>query len=446
MRISRFVVLYRDVGEGEHVLYNVLMDRYAGVDDATLDALDRWRSGEAPRDSNEHMTAELLSEDGFLVADRRADDDRLRRHLEQTAKGVPGTMYITLMPTLVCNLACTYCFQKESPAFNHMAPAVESSTVDWILRRVGDSGCRKLVVHYFGGEPLTRKDYILRTAKTFSAAMAAHAGEFEWEITTNGVQLDLAFVTALKTYGDGSIKITLDGDRETHDQARVYRDGRGSFDIIFSNLVAVAGHARLKVGGNFLPGQERSYERLLDRMRESGLYEKLEAVKFKPVMDTSRSQGGTCTGCSASEAATDTLVQINRSVQSRGLAADGHTLESMLGPCELHWKNSYTIDPDGDVYKCPAVAGRREMAVGSVQSAEPDKAAPLLERRPWEQCGDCPYISVCMGGCLGGLYLKTGRLDQVHCRKDEFEVSFREAITQRYREELGAEEWECVAS
>jgi hypothetical protein len=51
-----------------------------------------------------------------------------------------------------------------------------------------------------------------------------------------------------------------------------------------------------------------------------------------------------------------------------------------------------------------------------------------------------------MGGCLGGLYLKTGRLDQVHCRKDEFEVSFREAITQRYREELGAEEWECVAS
>ena len=41
----------------------------------------------------------------------------------------------------------------------------------------------------------------------------------------------------------------------------------------------------------------------------------------------------------------------------------GELLEAMLGPCELHWKNSYTIDPEGHVYKCPAVAGLSELAV-----------------------------------------------------------------------------------
>ena len=442
MQLSRFVLTYRDAGESEHILYNVLLDRYAGVDDATLASIDRWRSG-APVEPNEWSVAEFLIENGFLVTSRRDDDDQLRRHLEKTAGGMPGTMYVTLMPTMACNLACTYCFQKESPAFNRMSAPVESATVDWILRRVAAAGCRKLIVHYFGGEPLTRKDAVLRTAKSFSSAMAASGGEFSWEITTNGVQLDLEFVTTLKAFGDGSIKITLDGDRETHDQARVYRDGRGSFDIIFSNLLAVAGHVRLKVGGNFLPGQEASYERLLDRLKDAGLYEKLDAVRFKPVIDASRSPGGTCTGCSSSAAQTDTLVQINRSVHSRRAGATrAETRESMLGPCELYWNNSYTIDPDGDVYKCPAVAGRREMAIGNVESAQPDKAAPLLERRPWEQCGDCAFLPICMGGCLGGVYLKTGRVDQVYCRKPEFEISFEETIRRRYRAELGEQGWE----
>ena len=55
----------------------------------------------------------------------------------------------------------------------------------------------------------------------FSAAMQARGGEFSWEITTNGIGLDLPFVTTLQEFGDGFIKVTLDGDRETHDEARV---------------------------------------------------------------------------------------------------------------------------------------------------------------------------------------------------------------------------------
>ena len=179
-------------------------------------------------------------------------------------------MYVTLMPTLVCNLACDYCFQKDAPAFNWMSSTVESGTVQWILERTAAANCGRLCVHYFGGEPLTRKDYVLRTAGAFSEAMARKGGSFHWEITTNGVHLDLPFVSELKQYGDGIIKITLDGDRETHDQARVYRDGRGSFDQIFANLLEVAGHVRLRIGGNFYAGQEASYDRLMEKLDRAG--------------------------------------------------------------------------------------------------------------------------------------------------------------------------------
>ena len=122
----------------------------------------------------------------------------------------------------------------------------------------------------------------------------------------------------------------------------------------------------------------------------------------------------------------------------------------MLGPCELHWKNNYTIDPDGKVYKCPAVAGRPEMAVadvnrstrpldagpGSPPPSSEELAAPLLALRPWEKCGDCPYMPVCVGGCLGSKWLKTGRTDEVHCQTEAYEISFRESVKRRYLAEF----------
>src|SRR5947209_15716417 len=100
MKLSRFVVTYPDVRPGEHVLYDVLGDRYAGVSGAALDGAG---SIEDLRD--------------FCVRDRAEDDERLRAHLDAAAEGVPGQMHVTLMPTLACNLACTYFFQKDSPAF-----------------------------------------------------------------------------------------------------------------------------------------------------------------------------------------------------------------------------------------------------------------------------------------------------------------------------------------
>src|SRR4051812_45933656 len=125
MRLSRFVVSYENVRPGEHVLYNVLEDRYAGIDDLTRAAVSRWASGGEPSTREERETRDVLMEDGFLVHGRADDDEHVRAHLEKASEGVPGTMYVTLMPTLQCNLACSYCFQKEHPAFTKMSPSTE---------------------------------------------------------------------------------------------------------------------------------------------------------------------------------------------------------------------------------------------------------------------------------------------------------------------------------
>jgi len=41
-----------------------------------------------------------------------------------------------------------------------------------------------------------------------------------------------------------------------------------------------------------------------------------------------------------------------------------------------------------------------------------------------------------VGGCLGGKFLKTGRRDQVACKKEMFAASFRETVVRRYLAEF----------
>jgi len=447
MQLSRFVVSYEDIRPGEHILYSVLNDRYIGIDDATKSAVASWSKGASPESADEREVAEALLDEGFLINDRGQDDAGLSVYMDKARDGIPRTMMVTLMPTLACNLACDYCFQKESPAFNKMSRPTEHATIEWILRTIEQRGLQTLQIHYFGGEPTTRKDYCLRTAEIFHAAMLARGGKFVWSMTTNGVHLDKEFCEKMVRYGKGDIKVTLDGDKETHDQARVYRDGRGTFDIIFKNVVDCAPIVPIRIGGNFLPSQAGSYERLLERLENAGLAGVLASVKFKPIIDVTRKEGGSCTGCEhSSSGEVATLVQLNKSITKKRLGiAGGDTLEGLLGPCELHWRNNYTIDPDGKVYKCPAVAGRPEMAVADVNvSTRPmdggaevaELIAPLLAARPWEKCGDCPYMPVCVGGCLGSKWLATGRNDEVFCQKTVYEKSFRDSVIPRYLAEF----------
>src|SRR5438105_4171010 len=103
MQLSRFVVQYEDVRPGEHVLYSVLEDRYVGVDDRTFAALSRWSRGAPAAGDDEREAQQALLDDGILVQSRRDDDQGLRDYLDKAREGEPGTLFITLMPTLQCN-------------------------------------------------------------------------------------------------------------------------------------------------------------------------------------------------------------------------------------------------------------------------------------------------------------------------------------------------------
>ena len=60
-------------------------------------------------------------------------------------------------------------------------------------------------------------------------------------IITNGLLLTPEVVDRLLPFGLSGVKITLDGDRDTHNRMRPLRGGQGTFDRIIENIRRVAG-------------------------------------------------------------------------------------------------------------------------------------------------------------------------------------------------------------
>src|SRR5207247_9260560 len=79
-------------------------------------------------------------------------------------------------------------------------------------------------------------------------------------------------------------KITLDGDRDTHNRMRPLRGGQGTFDRIVENVRQVAALVPISIGGNFDESSADSYPALLQFLREQDFADKLVKVTFKPVI------------------------------------------------------------------------------------------------------------------------------------------------------------------
>ena len=138
---------------------------------------------------------------------------------------------------------------------------------------------------FFGGEPLLnlpvallpRRAAVARVRRRAACAMLIN-------IITNGLLLTPEMVDRLTPFGLNGVKITLDGDRDTHNRMRPLRGGQGTFDRIIDNVREVAGKCRIAIGGNFDESSVDSYPALLDFLREQEFADKLARVAFKPII------------------------------------------------------------------------------------------------------------------------------------------------------------------
>jgi uncharacterized protein len=449
---------------GEVFLMNTLTDAQLLVSPDVAALLDRVDSGQfgvdAP-DNNARQALDVLKENGFLVADRQADQRALDRYFAQVTND-SSELHITVLTTLQCNFACDYCFQGDHGDYNKFAEKMSLETAmrtaEWIEREIDRVHPERLTLMFFGGEPLLNLPVMYYLSERLWTAAHERGVEIGISIITNGLLLTPEVVDRLTPYGLRGVKITLDGDRDTHNRMRPLRGGQGTFDRIVENVRAVADRVAISIGGNFDESSVDSYPALLDFLKAQEFADKLVKVNFKPVVRAAeparpkgvlplipvnaagKPLGGTCmtsvgegvfptgqssssgTACDSCNFAAEKMSYLREETVRRGFPTpDGvHN-----GPCHVHSKHAHTIGPDGSLYACPGFTGEKGLSTGHIDDRREswrETARDKFERlHPWKECGDCAFIPVCAGGCLVASHTQLGDMNMPTCHKPSFE-------------------------
>ena len=138
-----------------------------------------------------------------------------------------------------CNLQCKYCFvYKEEKYFNAIDRTAINKAVDIFLAYPG----RKKTLSFNGGEPLLEWE-LIKKIHAYAKEQAKKRGIFlEVSIVTNGTLLKQSHVDFFIKHRV-SARISIDGDRETHDKHRPFKEGNGrsSFDVVMKNIQELKG-------------------------------------------------------------------------------------------------------------------------------------------------------------------------------------------------------------
>ena len=437
---------------GDVFLMNTFTDAQLIVSREVSDLLDRLGHDGFASTANaeEREAVHTLAENGFVVESREAD----RRNIENyfhSHRTSSDQLRVTVLTTLQCNFACDYCIQGDHGEYNKTAAKMSMETaarlVEWIERRIDAVRPKRFALTFFGGEPLLNLPVVYYLAERVAELCRASNTSLVFNMITNGLLLTPEVVDRLTALAPLGVKVTLDGDRDTHNRMRPLRGGQGTFDKILKNVRAVADRCSVSIGGNFDESSVDSYPALLDFLREQDFADKLTRIAFKPIIRESKPKGlipltavgsdgnslnGACmtsagTGASSACDSCHFLDEKMGFLREETVKRGFKTVDGVhMGPCEIHKQHAHTIGPDGSLYACPGFGGNLGQSTGHIDDRHDDLRSAAARRfekiTAWKDCKDCAFIPVCAGGCSVAAHTELGDMNKPNCHKPSFEA------------------------
>ncbi len=150
---------------------------------------------------------------------------------------------LTLEVTHRCNLACEYCCFGEhyDRSRKGSAAAMSLETAKQAVSEFLSHKPARGAIGFYGGEPLMEFELIKEIVDFAEDLAKQHGIDSHFSMTTNGTLLSDEKIHYLAAH-NFSVMISLDGDRETHDRYRVFKNAshneerRGSFDVVIRNM------------------------------------------------------------------------------------------------------------------------------------------------------------------------------------------------------------------
>lgn len=437
MRSSIYNLFLPTSKEGEFILYNTLNGCVSLVDAEARDAILH-----SPDESLDDETKQNLIGQGILVDDHVDERAifRVRRNL--TKYGPSPRTHFTILTTYLCNLACPYCYEKtfELPP-KSMTEKTTSLVIGFIKNTMLERSYQKLMIYFYGGEPMVNTHAGLRILQTLDPWLKDHAARSETLILTNGTLLKRDVVSELLNH-NVAFQITLDGPKHIHDKRRFYKNGKGSYDDIMKGLNTLKGlkapfQIRVNVDKENLP----YVDELLDELKERfGQGIRLRYFLTLQCLESCFTHNPIC----LIGKETSVLPKLWESALTRGFDLRVKPLLNYMN-CTQLTSHSYVIDPLGDVYRCWALFGppHRIGTINEMGKLEIDYPYyELMSHDPLEidECRECKFLPTCGGGCPSMSFDQYGTYHKAYCQEDKYVINERIRLELKRNKVLSTEE------
>ncbi|MDC3957228.1 TIGR04463 family radical SAM/SPASM RiPP maturase [Polyangium jinanense] len=395
----------------------------------------RIEAGEAP-DPLDSSVGEMVQA-GYLVS-TAMDELRTMEQAYRAHRFDPGSMILTIAPTMACNFGCDYCFQGQDKPAGSMTPEVQDAILAHVEQQA--AGARSLHVAWYGGEPLVRREIIERLSDRLIECAARRHIAYSAMMVTNGYLLTADVARSLWARRVKTIQVTLDGAPEDHDQRRALLSGKPTFDRIAENLLAAveATPITFSIRVNI---DRRNADRvvdLLDLLWRRGLGGRRNfQVYFAPVEAITTGCHGVTDACLSKREYGDLEARLARHAFDRGLSSLPYP-PRFRGTCAAVRPQGFVILPTGEIHKCWDTVNTPGRAVGTIfDMAAIQRSAEALRFTDWspldnESCRSCRILPSCAGACAYKfLYAEDTRGEQAVLPCPSWKYNIKERLVLR---------------
>lgn len=149
---------------------------------------------------------------------------------------------ITFSVTQDCQLRCKYCYMTGKNTKKKMTFDVAKKTVDYVLNHKELYSEGAVIWDFIGGEPFLEIDLMDSICDYIKQQMYLlnHPWfeNYKFSVSTNGILYGSDKVQKFikKNKEHLSIGISIDGNKEKHDNQRIYPNGKGSYEDVISHI------------------------------------------------------------------------------------------------------------------------------------------------------------------------------------------------------------------
>ncbi len=289
-KLSYYTFIIPVTEKGMYLAYNSFTNALLELEWHEGKKMLEWKKKDAipssELDSEEKRFVNALLNNHFLVDEGVDEKERLHRRISTQKERFwrePATMALTILPTISCNMGCSYCFEGYKPFGKVMNNEVMDDIAEFVVREIKQStvvsSFKKMFIQWYGGEPLLQPHVVDRLSEKLYRIADDNQIPYTSMIITNGTYLTPAIWDLLKEARIDRIQVTIDGHKDSHNRQRPLtlpiigqEIEAGSYDTILENLKYFPDKMALNIRINSDKNIINSLGDLLDDLEEIGLW------------------------------------------------------------------------------------------------------------------------------------------------------------------------------